>query len=705
MLFTYLVLYGCYIDAAKQFEPNLNDQNLKLIITKTDTPLGFSCSVYEQIQIATCYQLVAQDARNYALIAYAFSWQNIQFILDQNGDKLQIGLLQLANYEIFNLDHQSIIQQENVYHIYSTLRQIVPGSETLTYFLNYGQVKDENSYAFSQATSQLMFRQKNSHIAAQRFGQFGVSKSSTYSSFLFSISDLGIIADLTSDNQLQFLSIDNLEVLQKISAQIGTKVFYSKKFQKLILNNGNKITVYNQDNLFEKQSYIYDLEYKQQKPKCPIYFILNETSYLVCNKFGLFDFQNKIFYENQKLIACDSRQLPKIYENQYYALFNTPSNLFVFSHQKKQDLKNVALSEKIDVYIKIILHPEISDQIVLIDDGQCKIYQLPDFYLLFEQTQQYQNQDEFSECFYNLNQPSLIFRTAQKLAIHKLPYSIYNVPQTFNLSSSSRASKYGITQNYLYILSSQRLYDYSRAIYFEQISLITGNYKATNMILTEAISSNTFQYWEEKEIIFSNELLVSTGDIQFGWSSEQKLLDYFDIFNYFLQLDQNGNNQELKSLDFCEMFPFNKQSSQFLDIVDIASSNYYFLNQGVEQILYFNSEQFLIQQSSFGNDNYQQILDVYDALLNKDYRDLYSDELNNGMLIIYESQNSCVLYLNGQEKLKSISMNIESQKISLVKFTSYGQISLLIIGQFDSIIQIIQLLNPISDQIEDNYSN
>ncbi|KAL4439625.1 hypothetical protein ABPG74_004027 [Tetrahymena malaccensis] len=884
-----LIIYyfGAYVDAAKQLGTNIiitsiqfididtigivirspqdtffkifvqkkDELNLNLIITQTSIPSGFSCNVYEYILIATCYKKQDQDTQNQYIAAYVFDWQNISFILDQNGDKLYLGMVQLKSYEILNLDHQSIIKQENMYHIYSTFRQSIPGSQTLLQieviscyytfdfknkllnfislyynivqtssqyyysyglidytdkisgfqrifspisfyqrfsFLNYGQVNYDNTYVFSQASSLLMFRQKNTIIAAQRFGQFSESNISTNAAYLFSIDELGIFAVLSKDDKLQFLSIDNLQILQSMQVQAGAKIFYSKKFQKLILNSGSIITVYDQDNLFEKQIYSKDLKQYSQKPTNLICFILNETSYIACNKFGLFDFQNQIFFENFQLIVCDSRQISQIYENSYYTLFNIPNNLFVFSHQKKKFLKNQVLSDKKLGFIKIILHKEISDQVILIDNYKCKIFQLPDFYLIFDQTQKYQNQNEQSECFYNPYSPSIILRTIQKLTIYKLPYSISNVQQTFNLNSTSTANQYIATSNYLYIFTSQRMYDQSKEIQFEQINLNTGNYKVTNMILTEGVPQGIYQYWEEKEIIFSNEFLISTGDITLGWSSEQKFIDYFERFNYIVQIDQIGMYQ-VKSLDFCEMFPFNKQSSQFIDTIDSASSNYYFLNQGVEQIIYFNSEQFLIQQSSFGNANYQTLISIYDVLLNKDYQDkfqpyykslykifpinsqndgvnlygfhwkcnlfifqkdyvieiidlsiykcqiyqfdkevyfiqgnqlyqakyqnqkiqieqkqigqntqiqnLFSDQLNKWILILYDQQNTCVLYLNGSQQLKSINMNIDSQKISLVNFITYEKINLLIIGQFDSAIQIFQLFNPSSDQI------
>lgn len=75
------------------------------------------------------------------------------------------------------------------------------------------------------------------------------------------------------------------------------------------------------------------------------------------------------------------------------------------------------------------------------------------------------------------------------------------------------------------------------------------------MVLTEQIQE-VLNVWEEKEIIYTSDFIISIGDIDFGWSTSDKIIDYSDRFNYMLAENVLFEMQFL-ALDVSEMFPFN----------------------------------------------------------------------------------------------------------------------------------------------------
>ncbi|KAL4469951.1 hypothetical protein ABPG73_016687 [Tetrahymena malaccensis] len=496
-----------------------------------------------------------------------------------------------------------------------------------------------------------------------------------------------IIDEINSEQIVNFQYLDNLEAaINPLKLKSSDQAFWFNNYETLIICSEKQIRSYQIQQQQLLLNYTYD--YTSQINTCFQVFL---NSFIFCSNQGAFDFLKKQFYEQSTQFNLENIFI----ENQKYIFFQ-PQVLFEIS---KGTFQQIQLNNIVFEVKNMMLSPYFNDQgFYVVPNQYCMIFSLPDFdtivsYDLIDESNSY-------TCDFNPELSIYSIYSNETLSSYQFPvqYSgqtqqILKLAIPFNLQNYFSSNSYIFRKyfvSYKYFTRNQ----YDQYLFFLLIDIQSGEIIQINNFLYSG-SQDYFivDIWEEKDVILSNDILLSISDVSQALSfnkiqkSENQQISYSKNYNYIIY--QANDSQSLISLDVSEIFPINRQIGQLSSRFNNYSINFYSVSNINEQqqqqyveLIYFNQQlsQLIIWKfiSSNKATNQSQYLQYAEKQVFLDVAYIFNE------LIQYQKINKQAVQT--QYKIFLLFKD-EVQKI----FAFYFKCQAVIFNQNQKILQIVDL--------------
>ncbi|EAS03199.2 transmembrane protein, putative (macronuclear) [Tetrahymena thermophila SB210] len=578
--------------------------------------------------------------------------------------------------------------------------------------LNHPQKQFLTQQQFDENLNLLLINNGISSLIAKNLPNLNSSKNQINSNNNFIINknwwlyeQYGIIITLTADvinneQLVQFQYLDNLETsVNPLKLKSSDQAFWFNNYETLIVCSEKQITSYQ---IQQHQLILnYTFEYANQINNCFQVFL---NPFIFCQNQGAFNFLNKQFYLQPDLLNVDNIFV----ENQKYIFFKTQV-LFEVSKGTFQliQLNNIEFDVE-----NMKLSPYFNDQgFYVVPNQYCFIFSLPDFdsivsYDLIGESNSY-------TCDFNPELSIYSIYYNETLSSYQFPvqYSgqtqlIFKLEIPFNLQNYFSSKSY-IFRKYFVSYKYFTFNTYDQYLYLLLIDIQNGEIIQINNFLHSGSAEYFFvDIWEEKDVILSNDILISISDIQLtlSFDNKQKIdtqqISYSKLYNYIIY--QANDSKQLVSLDISEIFPINSQIGQISSRYSNYSINFYHvsdIDQDHQQVelIYFNQKlsqlikwkfislnQALNQNQYLQNTEKQVVLDVtyiFNEMIKQQKINKQAAQTQYKIYLLYKDdiQKIFAFYF----KCQAVIFNEDHQVLQIIDLQQY-QCQIMVSRQYSS---------------------
>ncbi|KAL4492049.1 hypothetical protein ABPG72_008470 [Tetrahymena utriculariae] len=466
---------------------------------------------------------------------------------------------------------------------------------------------------------------------------------------------------------IQFQYIDNLEMaVNPLQLKSSDQTFWFNIYETLIVCSEKQIRQYQ----IQKYQLIlnYTFEHTSQLNNC---FQVYLNPFIFCSNQGAFDFQkNNSTSSLSRLI------------------------LIVYLYKIKGTYQVIQFNNIEFEVENMMLSPYFNNQGFYVVPNQfCMIFSQPDFasivsFDLIDERNSY-------TCDFNPELSIYSIYSNETLSSYQFPvqYSgqtqqILKLAIPFNLQNDF-SSNSKIFRKY-FTFNQQDQY-----LYFLLINIQNGEIiQINNFSYSDSAQYFIVDIWEEKNVMISNNILISISDISLTLSfdskqqSEISQISYSKLYNYIIY--QANDSKSLVSLDVSEIFPINSQIDQISSRFSNYSINFY----SVQKINQQYSNQALNQNQYLQNAEKQVILDVsniFNELIKNQKINQQTIQTQYKIYLLYKDEVQKIFAF--QFKFQAVIFNYNQQILEILDLEWY-QCQLMISQSQSSPSKSIQQLEP-----------